>query len=218
MLNDFSKYLNQYKDIYGSEIYINDNLLNQNQSRDKKDLLNYYESIKNCLDCQLGHTRNNFVFGEGNPNSDIVFIGEAPGEKEDLLGRPFVGKSGKLLDKILSAINSNREDIYILNIVKCRPPNNRNPLQEEIEKCERYLKKQLEIIKPKLIVTLGRVSSMTILKTNKSLADLRNKIHKYQNIDLIATYHPAALLRNPNLKKGAWEDFKLIKYKYIDAC
>ena len=102
--------------------------------------------------------------------------------------------------------------------MKCRPPNNRNPLQKEIEKCERYLKKQLEIIKPKLIVSLGRVSSMTILKTNKSLADLRNKIHKYQNIDLIATYHPAALLRNPNLKKGAWEDFKLIKYKYIDAC
>ena len=211
MLNEISKYLFQYKDIYGSELYINDDLLNH------KDLKEYYESIKNCFDCPLGNTRNNFVFGEGNPNSNIVFVGEAPGEKEDLLGRPFVGKSGKLLDKILLAINLKREDIYILNIVKCRPPNNRNPLSEEIKECEKYLKKQLDIIKPNLIVSLGRVSAMTLLKNNESLSKLRNRIHKYQNIDLIATYHPAALLRNPNLKRDAWEDFKLIKNKYIDA-
>ena len=217
MLNEIYKYFVQYKDIYGSELYINNDSLNKIESAGQKFLFEYFNSIKNCFDCSLGHTRKKFVFGEGNPNADIVFIGEAPGEKEDILGRPFVGKSGQLLDKILLAINLKREDVYILNIIKCRPPNNRNPLPEEIEKCEKYLTKQLEIIKPKLIVSLGRVSSVSILKNNESLSNLRNKIHKYKNIDLIVTYHPAALLRNPNLKKNAWEDFKLIKSKYIDA-
>ena len=138
MLNEISKYFVQYKDIYGSELYINNDSLNKIKSADEKNLFEYFNSIKNCFDCSLGHTRKKFVFGEGNPNADIVFIGEAPGEKEDFLGRPFVGKSGQLLDKILLAINLKREDVYILNIIKCRPPNNRNPLSEEIEKCVVY--------------------------------------------------------------------------------
>ena len=218
MKNEIYKYLIQYQDIYDTPLYIN-NAFQQGVSKKQNQIVlnSYFHSIKNCLDCSLGHTRKNFVFGEGNPTSDIVFIGEAPGEKEDLEGIPFVGKSGKLLDKILFAIGLKRSDVYILNIIKCRPPNNRNPLNEEIKKCEKYLIKQLKIINPKLIVSLGKIAATTLLKRNESLSNLRKKIHKYNNIDLIATYHPAALLRNPNLKKDAWEDFKIIKSKYING-
>ena len=155
------------------------------------------------------------VFGSGNPNADIVFVGEAPGKNEDIQGEPFVGRGGKLLDKILGAIDLNRDDIYICNILKCRPPNNRDPLPSEVQECEPYLIHQLQIIKPKLIVALGRISACTILKTKNSLKDLRNKIFNYAGIDLLVTYHPAALLRNPNFKKFAWEDFQFIRDKYM---
>ena len=165
----------------------------------------------------MSETRTKLVFGSGNPNADIVFVGEAPGKNEDLIGEPFVGRGGKLLDKILDSINLNREKVFILNVLKCRPPQNRDPKPNEIEKCEPYLKKQLEIINPKLIVALGRVSAMTLLKVKDSLTNMRNKIHKYEGIDLIVTYHPAALLRNPNFKRPTWEDFKLIRDKYLDA-
>ena len=121
------------------------------------------------MKCALGKNRKNFVFGMGNPNSDIVFVGEAPGKNEDLKGIPFVGRGGQLLDKILVAVNLTRKDVYILNVLKCRPPENRDPLQEEIDKCEPYLKKQLSLIKPKLIVSLGRISAMTLLKSKDSL-------------------------------------------------
>jgi DNA polymerase len=151
----------------------------------------------------------------GNPKADIVFIGEAPGEQEDLQGIPFVGRAGKLLNKILAAIELTRNDVYICNIVKCRPPNNRDPLPSEVEKCEPYLIKQLHLISPKLIVALGRIAACTMLKTKEPLKNLRNQIFTYAQIDLLVTYHPAALLRNPNFKKPAWEDFQLIRDKYI---
>ena len=218
MKNEIHKYLVQHEDIYGTDLYIeNIHLKDVFSNQNKKKLNDYFNAIKDCLECSLGHTRTNFVFGIGNPESDIVFIGEAPGKQEDLEGTPFVGKSGKLLDKILAAIGLKRNDIYILNIVKCRPPNNRNPLNEEIEKCAKYLKNQLEIIKPKLIVSLGRVASKTLLKSEESLSNMRKKIHKYSGIDLIVTYHPAALLRDSNLKKDAWEDFKVIRNGYING-
>ena len=219
MKNEIDKYLIQYKELFSPELFINNvsNDLDKAESINTTNLLDYYESIKDCLDCSLGYTRKNFVFGIGNPNAEIVFIGEAPGEQEDLKGLPFVGKSGKLLDKILSAINLDRNDVYILNILKCRPPENRNPSSEEINKCEKYLKKQLKIIKPRVIVALGRIAAQTLLNCNSTLADLRNKTHKYENIDLLVTFHPAALLRNPNLKKDAWEDFKSLKRAYINA-
>jgi len=206
------KYLNQYKDLYDNNIIIENNSDLNNKKLDK-----YYESIKDCTKCSLSETRTNFVFGMGNPNSDIVFVGEAPGKNEDLQGKPFVGRGGKLLDKILLAIDLTRKDIYILNVLKCRPPENRDPNSNEIETCEPYLKKQLKIIKPKLIVALGRISAMTLLRTKESLTNLRNKIHKYEGIDLLVTYHPAALLRNPNFKKPAWEDFKLIRNDYLNG-
>ena len=214
MNKKIKSYLNQYRDMYGNQIYLNMET-QKTENYNKNKLNEYFSSINNCMKCSLGKNRKNFVFGMGNPDSNIVFVGEAPGKEEDLQGLPFVGRSGKLLDKILAAINLTRDDVYILNVLKCRPPENRDPSREEIELCEQYLKEQLRIIKPKLIVALGRISAMTLLKTKTSLSDLRNSIHKYEDIDFLVTYHPAALLRNPNLKKFAWEDFKLIRDKYI---
>ena len=141
-----------------------------------------------------------------------MLVGEAPGKEEDLKGEPFVGRAGKLLDNILRAINKKRgEGVYIANVLKCRPPNNRDPLPSEVKKCEPYLLRQIEIIKPKIIVALGRVSGKTLLKIDVPLKDMRSKIHNYNGIPLIVTYHPAALLRNPNFKKPAWDDFQWIR-------
>ena len=182
-----------------------------------KSLESFNKSICECLKCELGNTRTNFVFGVGNPHAKIVFVGEAPGEKEDLKGEPFVGRAGQLLDKILAAIDLTREDIYICNVIKCRPPQNRDPLPSEVELCEPYLKTQLSLINPTLIVALGRIAACTILKTKEPLKNLRNKIFKYEGIDLLVTYHPAALLRNPNFKKPTWEDFQMIRDQYLAA-
>jgi DNA polymerase len=167
-----------------------------------------------CLKCPLGLTRIKFVFGVGNPHADIVVVGEAPGADEDAKGEPFVGRAGQLLNKILEAIQFKREEVFICNILKCRPPNNRDPLPEEIESCEPYLWKQLELIKPKMILCLGRIAGQSLLKTNEALGLLRGKFHDYRGIKLMVTYHPAALLRNPNWKKPAWEDVQLFRKEY----
>ena len=211
MKNNSELYLEQYKDIYDNKIILNDKIFPDNN------LHSFYNEIKNCTKCSLSKSRTQLVFGIGNPNADIVIVGEAPGKNEDLQGEPFVGRGGKLLDKILEAINLNRKKVFILNVLKCRPPENRDPKPQEISECEPYLKKQLQLINPKLIIALGRIAAMTLLKTKDSLTNMRNKIHKYENIDLIVTYHPAALLRNPNFKKPTWEDFKLIRDKYING-
>ncbi len=172
------------------------------------------KQICECQKCSLGGTRINFVFGVGNPHADIVVIGEAPGADEDEQGEPFVGRAGQLLNKILEAIQFKREEVYICNILKCRPPNNREPLPEEIELCEPYLWKQMELIKPKMILCLGRTAGQALLKTNESLAALRGKFFDYRGIKLMVTYHPAALLRNPNWKKPTWEDVQLFRKTY----
>jgi len=171
----------------------------------------FYQEIKDCRRCPLGKTRTNFVFGTGHPQARVMFIGEAPGQEEDLQGLPFVGRAGKLLDKMLQAIGMRREDVYIANVLKCRPPGNRDPLPDEIIECEPYLKKQLEIIKPRVLVALGRVSGKLLTKEEKSLRELRENPTDYEGIPLIVTYHPAALLRNPQWKQYAWSDFKKIK-------
>jgi len=181
---------------------------------EKSELEKFYEDIKECTKCNLGLSRTNFVFGTGNPTADLLLIGEAPGREEDIQGEPFVGRAGKLLNRILESIDFRREEVYIGNILKCRPPKNRDPLPEEIEKCEPYLKKQIEIIGPIIILTLGRVAAQTLLKTKASLKDLRQKIHFYQNIRTIVTYHPAALLRNPQNKRPTWEDMKFLRRIY----
>ncbi|MCI0707608.1 MAG: uracil-DNA glycosylase [Ignavibacteriae bacterium] len=170
--------------------------------------------ICNCTKCSLGHTRTKFVFGVGNPNADIVIVGEAPGADEDAQGEPFVGRAGQLLNKILEAINFKREEVYICNILKCRPPGNRDPQPEEVEACIPHLWKQIEIIKPKLILCLGRISAQMLLKTNASLGDMRGKVHDYRGIKMMVTYHPAALLRNPNWKKPTWEDVQKFRKMY----
>ncbi len=184
--------------------------LEMNLSDDKhslaKDLDELYEIIHTCQKCPLGETRNKFVFGVGNPNADIMLIGEAPGADEDRLGEPFVGRAGKLLNDILAAIDLKREEVYIANIVKCRPPGNRNPLPLEMETCMPYLYKQIDLIKPKLILCLGLVAASALLSKKVSLGKLRGNVYDLNNIKVMATYHPAALLRNPKWKRGCWED------------
>ena len=208
------KYLYQTKELYGKIIYLDKPPIKRLE-QDHHDLESFNQRICKCKKCSLGNTRTNFVYGVGNPQADIVFVGEAPGEQEDLQGEPFVGRAGKLLDKILAAIDLSRDDVYICNVLKCRPPDNRDPLPTEVDQCEPFLKAQLTIINPILIVALGRVAACTILKTKESLKNLRNRTFKYEGIDLIATYHPAALLRNPNLKQSAWIDFQLIRDRYL---
>lgn len=164
--------------------------------------------ICGCQLCSLGSTRTKFVFGVGNPNADAMLIGEAPGADEDQQGEPFVGRAGKLLNDILKAINFTREEVYIANILKCRPPGNRDPLPSEMETCMPYLTKQIEFIKPKVILCLGRVAANGLLNKKLTLAALRESTYEFNGIKVVATYHPAALLRNPNWKRGCWEDVK----------
>ncbi len=208
------EYLDQTRQLYGNHLLLEDRGQGDNETL-HTDLDLYNQSICNCQKCPLSQTRQNFVFGVGNPKADIVFIGEAPGKQEDLQGVPFVGRAGKLLDKILAAIELTRNDVYICNVLKCRPPNNRDPLPGEVDLCEPYLKTQLSLINPKLIVALGRIAACTILRTKEPLKNLRNQIFQYEGVDLLVTYHPAALLRNPNFKIPALEDFQLIRDKYI---
>ena len=167
--------------------------------------------MEECHRCPLEKTRKNLVFGEGNPHAELVFVGEAPGAEEDLQGRPFVGRAGQLLTKIIGAMGLKREDVYICNILKCRPPGNRNPLPEEIEVCEPYLVQQLEAIRPRVICALGTFAAQTLLKKKGiPITVLRGRFHDYHGIKLMPTYHPAYLLRNPGAKKQVWEDVQQI--------
>ncbi|MCL5031309.1 MAG: uracil-DNA glycosylase [Bacteroidetes bacterium] len=172
--------------------------------------------ICNCQKCPLGATRNKFVFGSGNPSADVMIIGEGPGADEDAQGLPFVGRAGKLLTDILKAIKFEREEVYIANIVKCRPPGNRTPLPQEMEACLPYLKKQIELIKPKLILGLGLTAAHGLLKKKDSLTNLRGKVFEFENAKVMVTFHPAALLRNPNWKRDCWEDVKKFRKLYDD--
>jgi len=176
-----------------------------------------YDAIHTCTKCPLGYTRTKFVFGVGNPNADILFIGEAPGRDEDLKGEPFVGRAGQLLDKMIAAINFSREDIYIANILKCRPPENRDPLPDESNACLPHLAEQIRLIKPKLICALGRIAAQILLDTKSPLSKLRGRFYEVGGAKMLATFHPAALLRNPNFKKDAWEDLKLLRRTYDQA-
>jgi len=185
-------------------------------SQGSEELEAYYQKIKDCKNCRLGELRKNFVFGCGNPKADLMLIGEAPGYEEDLQGLPFVGAAGKLLTRMLHAIGLDRDMVYIANILKCRPPNNRDPLPDEVEQCEPYLKHQIELIKPKIILGLGRISGQTLLKRTDTLTVLRESEQRYLDIPLIVTYHPAALLRNPQWKEHAWQDLKKVK-KFLNS-
>jgi len=170
-----------------------------------------FRNMEHCSLCSLEKTRKHLVFGEGNPSAELVFVGEAPGAEEDLQGRPFVGRAGQLLTKIIGAMGLQREDVYICNILKCRPPGNRNPFPEEIEVCEPHLVRQLEAIRPRVICALGTFAAQTLLKKKGiPITVLRGQFHDYHGIPLMPTYHPAYLLRNPGAKKQVWEDVQKI--------
>jgi uracil-DNA glycosylase family 4 len=179
-------------------------------SNNEEQLKKVSQEMENCQLCHLSKTRHNLVFGDGNPNAQIVFVGEAPGADEDKQGLPFVGKAGQLLTKIIEAMGIKRKDVYICNILKCRPPENRNPLPDEISLCEPFLKKQLQAISPKVICALGTFAAQTLLKTDVTISLLRGRFHTYNGIKLMPTYHPAYLLRNPSAKKPVWEDVQMI--------
>ena len=221
ILNQAERYLKQQSELFGDTVYSEERKMTSSNSRSVEEpwsnsasLVNLNDQICGCQKCDLGKTRTMFVFGTGNPNADVMFIGEAPGKDEDEQGEPFVGRAGQLLNKIIEAVALKREDVFICNILKCRPPNNRDPLPSEMETCTPYLHKQIELVKPKFIICLGRISAQWLLKTTSTLTSLRERVHEYQGAKLIVTYHPAALLRNPNWKRPAWEDMKLFKKLY----
>ena len=171
-------------------------------------------AICNCQLCTLGKTRNKFVYGVGNPNAEIMFIGEAPGAEEDRLGDPFVGRAGQLLDKIIEAMKLSRQEVYIANILKCRPPGNRDPEPQEMEKCFPYLREQVRLVHPKLLCALGRIAAQALLQTTAPLGTLRGSWHVYENTPLLVTYHPAALLRFPKYKKDTWDDMQKLMARH----
>lgn len=179
-------------------------------------LTEFDAQINTCMKCALGQTRTRFVFGVGNPDATLMLIGEAPGADEDVQGEPFVGRAGQLLNKILEAIRFRREDVYICNILKCRPPNNRKPIPEETDLCLPYLRKQIALIKPRVILCLGLTAAENLLGTRESLGQLRGRVLTYEGIPLMVTYHPAALLRNPNWKRPTWEDVQALRKLHDD--
>ena len=240
-LKKIADFLKEYLDFYGDNLFVDTNRIKElfpvmkepipeitshkqpeikpaaprPKTEPESPLWKFREKIKNCTNCPLGHTRTTFVFGDGNANADIIFIGEAPGFEEDRTGIPFVGRAGQLLNKLLSHIKVEREDVFIANILKCRPPNNRDPQPAEIKECIPYLDQQIEMIQPKIIVALGRVAAQNLLNNTSSLKQLRNRLWQYRGFDMIVTYHPAAILRNMGLLNTTIEDFKYIHQTYL---
>jgi uracil-DNA glycosylase family 4 len=174
------------------------------------------EDIGDCQRCRLHSSRRNIVFGVGNPDARLVFVGEAPGADEDVQGEPFVGKAGQLLTRIIEAIKLKRSEVYIANVVKCRPPGNRDPQDDEIQTCIPFLKKQLEVIQPRIICTLGRHSTQSLLETREGITALRGRFHELQNgMKVMPTYHPSFLLRYPEKKRETWEDMQKVQKEYL---
>ncbi len=173
-------------------------------------LLRITAELQGCTRCKLCEKRKTIVIGEGNPSAELVFIGEGPGEQEDLQGRPFVGKAGQLLDRMIEAMGLDRQKVYIANVVKCRPPGNRNPEPDEIMACSPFLYRQIEVVQPKIIVALGKFAAQTLLNTTEGITSLRGKFYPYRSTKIMPIFHPAYLLRNPSAKKEAWIDLKRV--------
>jgi uracil-DNA glycosylase family 4 len=181
------------------------------RSAEAKTLLDELEAIATvCVKCNLAKTRTQVVYGAGNPNADLMFIGEAPGRDEDEQGKPFVGRAGQLLTDIIKAMKLTRDDVYIANVIKCRPPENRNPEPDELDSCRPYIRQQVEIIQPRVIVTLGKFALQSLLEKAYGITAVRGKWLEYQGVKVMPTYHPAYLLRTPAAKKDVWEDMKLV--------
>jgi DNA polymerase len=169
------------------------------------------QELGDCQRCKLAPLRTNIVFGSGNPNAELMFVGEAPGYDEDQQGLPFVGRAGQLLTKIIESIDLKREEVYICNVLKCRPPENRNPEPDEVLSCNPFLRKQIHAIRPKIVCCLGTFAAQTVLQKAASISKLRGVFHDVDGMRVIATYHPAYLLRSPEKKRDVWEDMKLIR-------
>jgi DNA polymerase len=169
------------------------------------------DDIGDCQRCKLAPKRTHIVFGSGNPNAELVFVGEAPGFDEDQQGLPFVGRAGQLLTKIIESIDLKREDVYICNVLKCRPPDNRNPEPDEVGACNPFLRRQLAVIRPKVVCCLGTFAAQTVMQTASSISKLRGRFYDIDGIRVIATFHPAYLLRSPDKKREVWEDMKQIR-------
>ncbi len=184
---------------------------------EKLSLSDIKAELGDCKRCKLHSGRKNIVFGDGNEKAKLVFVGEGPGRDEDIQGLPFVGRAGRLLTKIIESINLSRSDVYICNIIKCRPPANRNPQYDEILACQKFLIKQLDCIKPKIICALGSFAAKTLLNTKAPISKLRGRFHMYNGIKLMPTFHPAYLLRNPQEKRLVWEDMQLIQKEYENS-
>ena len=216
---EFQQVLSSIQDflLYQKEQGVLELPLLQQQATTNKDqqLENVRSELGECTRCKLHKHRRHIVFGTGNPDAQLVFVGEGPGGEEDVQGKPFVGRAGQLLTKIINSIDLTRDEVYIANIIKCRPPQNRNPEPDEIKACEPFLIKQLDAIKPKIICALGTFASQTLLETDERISRLRGKFIPYRNSRLIATFHPAFLLRNPERKRDVWEDMKMIRKEYV---
>jgi DNA polymerase len=167
--------------------------------------------LNDCRRCKLAPSRQNIVFGSGNPRAELMFVGEAPGADEDVQGLPFVGRAGQLLTRIIEAIDMSRDDVYICNILKCRPPGNRNPEPDEIGACEAFLFRQIASVKPKVICALGAFGAQTLLRTSEAIGRLRGQLIDYRGVKMMATFHPAYLLRNPYEKRKVWEDMQIVR-------
>lgn len=210
MINDLKSYLEYLKGMGIVSIPVSENIPEKDTQSEILTLAEIREELGDCKRCKLHRTRRTIVFGEGNEKATLMFIGEGPGYDEDVQGRPFVGRAGQLLTKIIESIHLSREEVYIANIVKCRPPQNRNPEADEIQSCNPFLTKQINAIRPKIICALGTFSAQTLLKTDTKISALRGKLYDLEGIKVIPTYHPAFLLRNPERKREVWEDMKKI--------
>lgn len=175
------------------------------------------EEAQGCTACRLCEQRNTVVFGDGDADADLMFVGEGPGYNEDRQGLPFVGRAGQLLNRIIQAIDLRREDVYITNVVKCRPPNNRDPQPDETGACRSFLDRQIELIAPRVVVALGRVAAQQLLQTRDSLGRLRGRWHDVAGVPVRVTYHPAFLLRDPSYKRATWEDMQLVRDRLLEA-
>ena len=218
---DFKGYLQYMKGLGYTGVALSENslgILDNRHTETKPETLEMIRGdLGTCRKCRLHKGRKHIVFGAGNPHAKLVFVGEAPGYEEDLKGKPFVGKAGQLLTRILQAIELTREDVYICNIIKCHPPGNRNPEPDEIAACIPYLRRQLKAIRPGLICALGSFAAQTLLETDTPISKLRSRFHLYESTPLLPTYHPAYLLRNPGKKRDVWEDMQKLQEAYEKA-
>jgi DNA polymerase len=210
LISDFKSYLEYLKGMGITSLPVTENIPEKVTPSQILTLADVRKDLGDCKRCKLHRTRRTIVFGEGNERATLMFIGEGPGYDEDVQGRPFVGKAGQLLTKIIESISLSREEVYIANIVKCRPPQNRNPEPDEIRSCNPFLMKQIRVIHPRIICALGTFSAQTLLKIDTKISDLRGKLFDLEGIKVIPTYHPAFLLRNPERKREVWEDIKKI--------